>query len=366
MKKIISLILIAAFLLAPSLLLTSCGEELAPDGIAIPKDMKIASNTALVDYLFFIPESWLIDIQTDTTLVHASENDLSSIQINHSKLDDTVKDYDTWWAEYKNGVEKIGTVEYISEKENTVFNGISARKSVYKLTTDKIVYNVNDNSTSIEKFTYKCMVIGVIRNDNMYVFLYTSIEDTSKKNGNLYNANMESVEKMIDNFRFTDKLYPGEDYIIDEEAPEGMKIASNYDIVDYLLYVPESWIVDVRNGLTMAHVSETDMSSIQVAQWNLTASTKDYDKWWDEYKKQMNLVASVEYANPQLVDTKINGVDSKKAEYIITTDTQSYKCMVTATIARGSVYVIVYTSTVDMYNTHLTDVNKIIENFKFN
>jgi hypothetical protein len=116
----------------------------------------------------------------------------------------------------------------------------------------------------------------------------------------------------------------------------------------------------------MAHVSESDMSSIQVGQWNLTANTKNYEKWWEEYKKQTDLVARVEYSNPELVDTKVFGIDSKKAEYTITTDTQTYKCMLTATIARGSVYVIVYTSTVDNYNTHLADVNKIIENFKFN
>jgi len=366
MKKIVSLILIAVFLLAPTFLLTSCGQDVAPDGLAIPKDMKIASNTALVDYLLFIPESWLVDMQTETTLVHASEADLSSVQIKHSKLDDTVKDYDSWWADYKSGIEKVGTVKYISQLENKVVCGISARKSVYEITMDKLVPDLEKGGTIIEKFTYKCMVIGVIRNDTMYVFLYTSLNDTTKENGDLYTANMGSVEKMIDNFRFTDKLYPGEDYIVDEEAPEGMKIASNYDIVDYLLYVPESWIVDVRNGLTMAHVSETDMSSVQVAQWNLTANTNTYDKWWTEYKKQMDLVAKVEYSDPQLVDTKINGFDSKMTEYVLKTDTGTYKCKLTATIARGSVYLIAYTSTLENYDTHLADVNKIIENFKFN
>ena len=366
MKKIISLILIVSFLLAPSILLTSCSDNLAPDGQAIPKDMKIASNTALVDYLLFVPESWLIDMQTSTTLVHASESDLSSVQIKSEKLNDTVKDYDSWWAEYKSGIEKIGTVKYLSQLENKVVNGISARKSVYEITMDKLVLDTEKGGTTIEKFTYKCMVIGIIRNGSMYVFLYTSLNDTTKENGDLYTANMSSVDKIIDNFRFTDKLYPGEDYIVDEEAPEGMKIASNYDIVDYLLYVPEGWIVDIRNGLTMAHVSESDMSSIQVGQWNLTASTKNYEKWWEEYKKQIGLVAKVEYSDPELVDTKVFGFDSKKAEYTITTDTQTYKCMLTATMARGSVYVIVYTSTVDNYDTHLADVNKIIENFKFN
>ena len=54
----------------------------------------------------------------------------------------------------------------------------------------------------------------------------------------------------------------------DSDVPAGMKLASNTDIVDYKLFVPENWIVSLNDTRTAAQVSEKDRTNINIAQWN--------------------------------------------------------------------------------------------------
>ncbi len=50
----------------------------------------------------------------------------------------------------------------------------------------------------------------------------------------------------------------------EEGAPDGMKLASNTEIVDYKLFVPEDWVVTASTGMTMAQVSLNDVSNVVV------------------------------------------------------------------------------------------------------
>lgn len=49
-----------------------------------------------------------------------------------------------------------------------------------------------------------------------------------------------------------------------EGVPEGMKLASDTEIVDYLLYVPDDWQVTSQTGMTMAQTSLNDDSNVIV------------------------------------------------------------------------------------------------------
>lgn len=56
-----------------------------------------------------------------------------------------------------------------------------------------------------------------------------------------------------------------------EGVPDGMKLASDPEIVDYYLFVPESWEVTSRTGMTMAQASLNDDSNVIVT--HFTASS---------------------------------------------------------------------------------------------
>ena len=150
------------------------------------------------------------------------------------------------------------------------------------------------------------------------------------------------------------------------EVPKGMQLASNTDIVDYKLFVPEEWTVDRRSDFTSSVAFASDHSSISVSQWNLTDSTRNYDTWWtNEFKPELEYILH----NPTIIsegdEIQIDGTDSKKYVYTGETREGKYKFMTVATIRQGSIYVITYTSTEELYDKHINEVNKILENIKF-
>ena len=164
----------------------------------------------------------------------------------------------------------------------------------------------------------------------------------------------------------------------DDEAPDGMKLASNKDIVAYSLFVPEEWTIDEQSAMTVAHVSSADKSSVSVMQWNLTSSLKSIDDWWT-FHKQENTEA---FPSLTVVEEGVEGIidnrPSKSYTYTIeqtglSTDGKElktvYKFYVTAVIDQGSIHIITYTSTDEMglYDKNITTVkDKILPNFKFN
>jgi len=351
MKKITTIILLVLLAIG-AVFMSSCSPDLAPDGEPIPDGMVLASNMSVVDYAMFVPEGWIIDLQTGITMAHASLSDLTTVQMSSRVLDGKMTDLDSWWAQYKQEIADVGAVELVTENEKAIIDGIAAKKSVYKIT--------------VSEKTYKCIIIGVVRNGKVYELLYNSIEDLKAEDGGPYSTNMKGFESVLGNIRFTDKLYPVvEEGKPDKNAPEGMKLASDTDIVDYSLYVPNSWIIDVKTGNTLAHVSDKDRSSIQVGQWNLTESIKNFDTWWKEYKTDLERVGEITVTQ-DLTDATVNNIPCKRAEYTVKVAGGEYKCLVNAIIRKNSVYVIVYTSTADGYATNLRDVNRILESFKFN
>lgn len=158
------------------------------------------------------------------------------------------------------------------------------------------------------------------------------------------------------------------------DVPNGMKLASDTSIVDYSLFVPEKWIIDISNGATMAHVSDADRSNVSVAQWNLEKELSSIESWWELYKEQVN---DKPFSGTMTVVTEgektvVDGKAASKYVYYGTVSNVKYTFMVVATVRNGSIYVITYTSIGEiddensLFSKNLETVNSIIENFRFN
>ena len=124
----------------------------------------------------------------------------------------------------------------------------------------------------------------------------------------------------------------------------------------------------------MAHVSESDRSSVSVAQWNLSEELSSIDAWWEDYKEQVNDDLFAEMAI--VTEKEKTVVDGKAASKYIYYGTLKggvkYTFLVVATVRNGSIYVITYTSIGEiddensLFSKNLGTVNSIIENFRFN
>lgn len=155
----------------------------------------------------------------------------------------------------------------------------------------------------------------------------------------------------------------------DDFVPAGYKRASNKN-ADHSLYVPEGWIVDNSTGVTMARVSKADTSNISFMSFELDESKlsseenaeKDLiDKFWDYYSAEF-----VKTFPDMKNDEEINGTNllvsklkAKKYVYTATVTGAEYKFMQIVVIKGETVYLLTYTAKAELFNEHLSTVNKI-------
>ncbi len=147
-------------------------------------------------------------------------------------------------------------------------------------------------------------------------------------------------------------------------VPTGMQIASDTEIVDYLLYVPESWKVDMRTGVTTAYYSVNDPSNISVTMSALEDVTGGFDAIFEKHLNELNsvftLVGEVESANLILANEAAQ-------QYVYTAEFNDveYKFWQVVCIHQSRVYTITYSSTVENYEAHTADMQTALDLFCF-
>lgn len=167
----------------------------------------------------------------------------------------------------------------------------------------------------------------------------------------------------------------------ENDVPKGMKRASDPEVADYDLFVPESWVLsESERAATQAFVSNSDRTNVLVMQWNVTEDTRTVKDWWEkEYKPQVfnsGAIQDVKVENNEGTSMTLDKVSATKYVYTGKIGDSYFKYEVIGCVAKGSIYVMQFTymqdnvpegekitfSTVD---THKEAVNSIIENFRF-
>lgn len=153
----------------------------------------------------------------------------------------------------------------------------------------------------------------------------------------------------------------------DDGVPAGMKLFSGEN-VDYTVYLPEDWTVDMSTGTLSAYVSSVDSSSVTITAQVLETSkmTMSVDEYWESYKADFeSTFDDMEYEGEVPVTTTLDGVPANKYVYTATVTGIKCKFMQLVCINAGKVYVITYTSTPDKYDNNIEGVDSIISNFSF-
>lgn len=161
----------------------------------------------------------------------------------------------------------------------------------------------------------------------------------------------------------------------DPSVPAGMKLAST-ESSGCKLYVPENWICDVASGATTAYYSTTDASNVSVMTFSAEYSDYTVENWWEEFKKDFEKV----YSDFEIIssdNTTLDGNAAMKFVYKGTLEEKTYQFMQVVTVRTAAfsapqVTIFTYTSRPaddvmeDLYSKHLDDVQKMLDNFKFN
>ncbi len=163
----------------------------------------------------------------------------------------------------------------------------------------------------------------------------------------------------------------------DKSVPDGMQLASA-DTATYCFYVPENWKCDVASGATTAYYSNSDTSNVSVMTFSMPNTDSDVADWWKSFSTDFEAV----YKDFTVISEEpatLDGVVGMKYVFSgkLTHDNggagveEALKFMQVVAIRSKSMsspeaYVITYTSSEEVYDSHLDDVAKMIENFKFN
>ena len=369
MMKKISIIIFA--LLMVVLCLASCKDD------GVPSGMKVASNTACVDYSLFVPKSWIIDSMDKVSSAHVSDNDSTGISV---KINENTT-YEKWWDSYKSALEStFKDLKIEVDGESTVVASLNAKKYTF-------------TASFLSNSHYKYELYAIERNGSLYEIMIKYQGNT--RDGTVTytdEAYKDDIKDILDNFCFNDKLTENDEVTYEaKNTPQGMECASDDKIVDYHLFVPSEWVVEkTKDTVSSAYVSEADKTNVSVMQWNV--GSYNFDSWWNEYKLQLysafdyasipldndgnavvNDDGTITFKDSSIITVRSEGTDleisEEKAEkytYSIKIQDKVYDFDVYAIMHRSSVYVMTFTfeSGCDM-SLYQEDIDKILSSFRF-
>lgn len=150
--------------------------------------------------------------------------------------------------------------------------------------------------------------------------------------------------------------------------PEGMQIVSNGDVA-YNFFVPGGWIPFEKEGFFGAYYSTSDRSSITASSLYPNGEMQSINDYWASldasYKETFKNYTLIEA--PENDQSNILLGDRKAYKYVFTADIDgvSYKLMQVVTVHDNMFYNITYTSTAELYESHLADVERSVAEFVF-
>ena len=147
----------------------------------------------------------------------------------------------------------------------------------------------------------------------------------------------------------------------DDSTPEDMVIASD-TLASFTLYVPDNWTVDHTEGTGGAYYSANDPSSVFVSAWDMPNTDSTIEDWWNTNLIDFELIFS-DLVIVSEDTTVVDGLEAKSYTYTASLGEYSYKFMQVACLKDGTVYLLTYTSQPEQFDSHMGDVEKMLEYF---
>lgn len=348
MKRLISAIILAVMMIG---ILASCGAKSdVPDGYQL-----VACEGD--EFRLFVPtQGWMPNTTGGVTSAFFSmtENSSVGVYVARDAGEMTVEEY--WEVCHANYKSELDEYSYVGKAEKLVLGGEPAQK--YRYSAKITVENVEN--TVIE--TYKFMQVMAKHEGKMYIFIYSAPE-------RYYDSHLVDVEGdgekvgMLGYFKFDEpyKAENGKQYSDKVEVPAGMKLIST-DERAYRFFVPESWVDNSRAKISAAYASESDRSNVSLQMYMTENEAQTLDEYFAECENRYKDVYAA-YALNSSEDIEMDGVAAKKYIFTVTTGGKEYK-QLQAIVKKGAVfYTLTYTAEKEIFESHLADVEKMIESF---
>jgi len=329
-KKIIALSLALLFCLGA----VSCAKN---DGT--PDGMK-SSTVEGEPFVLYVPEEWVENYKSGISSAYYISNRTVMVSARYETVAETVSvdQYMISCAEkYSAGLKDFKLVSI----DASTLGGKDARDMKYNM--------LNDSGVSLT-----CRQVTA-RHGEDFVSLNFYCETA------LYENNSEQFKEILSAFVLRDKQVMN-DCVTDDDTPEGMKIASSKDI-EYRLYVPQSWICYSESGRSEAYYPESGNPNVTV-----TLYTDSMAKTPEAYFAEVEPSYKESIEGYELVGSEERTVADRNAisyTYKAAYDGVELRIMQTVLVYNEDIYSITYTALADSFDSHVEDVNKILDSFRF-
>ena len=177
MKKIISVIALLAML---TMLFTACGNDTPTD---IPDGYQLASSEDC-DYLFYVPEDWIVDSRTLYTSAYHSAGDTgdtSSLSVTAYGMNFGETTVEDWWKGYEGQfTEAFESYELVST-EDVKLDGVEGKQFTY--------------TAKMAGAQYNFVCTAAVRDNYVYYMLYTSTPE-------YYENHLDTMKEAVSYFKF--------------------------------------------------------------------------------------------------------------------------------------------------------------------
>lgn len=154
----------------------------------------------------------------------------------------------------------------------------------------------------------------------------------------------------------------------DIDVPMGFQLASDPEIPDYVLLIPDDWEVETSTGTTTAYFKD-NLSGGVLATFTASFSVPDSAITLDNYFESFSEEFTQVFGDFNAVETSTTLLDGEEARQYIYTGTfggVEYKFQQVMCLHQGRIYTLTYSSTSEYFDKYAEDMDAIVEYFAFN
>ena len=341
--------------------LVACNKDGVPDGY----QLIVCEGDK---FRLYVPTSWISNTESGITGAYSTVDENASVCVYMLDVSAEIPLADYWSECEANYTDSFEDFTVISKDEKYSLGGSKAICVEFSLTKKITSDDIPENVEKTEKVKYKYLqVISRFDGDT-----YTLIFGAPEANYDKHIATVKGEDSdgefagIIPYFEFTrDPYYTDEEKEFSHkvEAPEGMKLVSTEER-PYRFFVPETWQADYRSALSAAYYSEDDKSNVSLQGHMLGVDNMALEDYFAQSEDKCKSLYGDGYTLVSKDDTLLMG-DQKSLRYTYTVKSgeNEYKIMQSICVKGAMAYVFTYTSTPDKFDSHLEDINKMLDAF---
>ncbi len=380
MKRILLLLLT---LIIAAAMLFSCdggnGEDKPPEGLELTRVISAGGIDlyAAEGFKFYTPEGWstaAVKYDDDTTVYTAKITNTSRTSITLVKADAPSTDIADYFTESmeKFPSEYTVTSEIAPSEFGKAGSGAdSAYKVIYTYKYNIFDYSKGENSD----IDFTCMQIFLYHGEDFYIFTYTA-KGTPTNEGDDYQRYLEKVSLAASSFEFVEKSGESTDNAVYEKDEDGYNLVSDKKYAGFSLYLPDSYSVIDSSAYVSAKISDKANISLSKA----TDTGVDITEYWATRKGDLEKI----YTDVTEIAVNVKNADEpekpivlgdlaknnlRSFEYTYKYNEKTYHVLqimgVQPSFLSGYGYVFTYTAEESEYESHMEEIDTILEKVIF-